>query len=119
MSTDERIKELIELLMLGTSNRKLRWETTVDEDAFRLSSPIANIRLARSEGFDQEANEPFISRSLTVFNDKSRVVEAYSPGWPAEQSRFDELFQLARRSACKTDEILDGLIDQMRNLVKA
>ncbi|MGC8639955.1 MAG: hypothetical protein ACP5XB_08785 [Isosphaeraceae bacterium] len=118
MPTEERIKEL-ELLIRGTSKRTLRWETTVDEDAFRLSSPIANIRLASSEGFDQEANEPFISRSLTVFNDRSRVVEQYYPEAAAEQSRFDVLFQLARRSACKTDEILDGPIDQIRDLVEA
>jgi hypothetical protein len=119
MSTEERIEELIELLIRGTSNRSLRWETTADEDAFRLSSPTANIRLAKSEGFNQEAMEPYTSRILTVLNDKGRVVEQYYPEGATEQSRFDELFLLARRSACRTDEILDGLIGRIRDLVKA
>ena len=41
MSIEERIEELIELLIQGTSDKSLQWETTADEDALRLTSPTS------------------------------------------------------------------------------
>ena len=103
MSIEQRIEELTELLIRGTREGSLRWEPTADEDAFRLSSPIANVRLSKSAAYDLDT-EPVVFRALTIHNDRGRVIEQYSPR-QGPAGRFDELFLLARRSACKTDEI--------------
>src|SRR4051794_39942884 len=98
MSTPERIEELVELLLRGTRNGSLQWQATADEETFRLTSAAANIRLTRSVGFDQDVGESIVSRSLSVLNEKGRVVEEYAPSGATECEKLDDLFTMARRS---------------------
>jgi hypothetical protein len=118
MSTERRIQQLIGVLTQGTSAGLLQWQPTVDENAFRLASPTANVRVARSEGFNQETGVPFIVLSLHVLNDRGRVIEEYHPSEGREAENLDELFTLARRSACKTDELLDKLVTELSGRVE-
>jgi hypothetical protein len=115
MSTAQRIKDLIELLIRGTHARSLEWQSTADENSFRLTSPAANIRLTRSQEFYE--GEPYMSLILSIYNDKGRVIEQYSPSGASEDEIFDELFMLARRSAYKTDEVLEKLMYEIQSQV--
>jgi hypothetical protein len=117
MSMEQRIKELIKLLVRATCDKSLYWHTTADENTFRLVSPTGNIRLTRSEGFDQEM-QPYVSRSLSILNDKGRVIEEYFPSGAADCGDFDELFKLARRSAYRTDEVLERIMDEIQSQVQ-
>jgi hypothetical protein len=116
MSMEQRIKDLINLLILGTRNNSLEWEPTADEDSIRLICPTGNIRLTRSEEFSEEG--PSWSRVLSILNDKGRVIEQYAPSGAADQGVFDELFFLARRSAYNADEILERLMGEIQKQVR-
>jgi hypothetical protein len=116
MSTEQRIKDLIDLLVRGTRSSSLEWQTTADENSFRLTSPAGNIRLTRSE--EVYEGEPFTSHVLSILNDKGRVIEEYSPSGATEIQVFDELFMSARRSAYKTDEVLAKLMGEIRSQVR-
>src|ERR1035438_1380519 len=96
-----KIEELIGILLTGTKKRILKWDTTADENTFRLASPTANVRVTRSEGYHPEApGETLITRGLSVLNDKGRVIEEYSPNpYDADAVRFDSLYSVARREA--------------------
>lgn len=138
MSTTQRIDDLIALLIKGTGDGSLRWQVTADEDTFRLASPSANLRITRSEQFDPESEESYVTRRLSVLNDKGMVIEEYSPeavaaerqaaldakgafqmGSPGreETGKFDSLYANARRSAYNTDEVLDKLMKELRQSV--
>jgi hypothetical protein len=112
--TQQRIKLLIEMLVRGTNRNLLKWQVTADEDAFRLTSSAANVRISRSEGFDAEAQESYVSRRISVLNDKGRVIEEWQPTMQVELQEFDELFTSARRSAYQTDAVLDKLMNDLR-----
>jgi hypothetical protein len=114
MPMNDRIGHLINVLLRGTADRLLQWQPTADEKAFRLTSKSANVRLEMSAHFDPEAQEEYTVRTLSVLNDKGRVIEEWSPDTPAEAQQFDELYNLARRSAYKTDEVLHKLINELK-----
>jgi hypothetical protein len=101
------------LLIHGTETGALEWQSTADEDSFRLSYPAANIRLTRSVERDEAEHE--MVRSLSILNDKGRVIEEYSPRGATEDEEFDRVFDHARRSAYKTDQVLDHLMDEIRS----
>jgi hypothetical protein len=117
MSTEQKIKDLFGLLGRGTRGNLLKWQITADEDSFRLTTQAANVRITRSEGYDQEKTETFVSRKLLVFNDKSRIVEEWSPSTAAECQEFDSLYVDARRTAYDTDDVLDRLMFDLRKAV--
>ncbi len=112
--TEQRIKQLIEMLVRGTKRNLLKWQVTADEDAFRLTSTAANVRIWRTEGYDGEAQQSYVSRRVSVLNDKGRVIEEWDPEMQGEQQEFDELFTSARRSAYQTDDVLDKLMNDLR-----
>ena len=136
MPTTQRIDELIALLIKGTDDGSLKWQVTADEDTFRLASPSANLRISRSEKYDPSSEQSYVLRSLSILNDKGRVIEEYSPDAVARDnifdakyatgpasareiatSNFDSLYAKARRSAYNTDEVLEKLMKELRQSV--
>lgn len=119
MSIETEMNELIRVLIDGTQSEQFNWQATADENTFRLASAIANIRLTRSEGFLPEIGEPYVSREMSILNDRGRVIEEYilDPETESESEirAFDELYRLARRSAYKTSEVLGALLIELRN----
>ena len=112
--TEQRINELIKMLVRGTNQNLLKWQVTADEESFRLASPAANVRITRSEGYSADVPEGYVSRQLSILNDKSRVIEELTPKTSIEAEEFDSLFIDARRSAYQTDHVLDKLMNDLR-----
>ena len=107
-----KVERLVRSLLQSTDDDLVEWSTTADDDAYRLTSKTANIQIQRSEIFDPEG-ESDLRRTLLVFNRQGRLVEEYTPRHGGEIDIFDRLFQAARRSACKTDAILDQLLEEI------
>ena len=123
MSTETRLKSLIERLIVVTRDGRLEWKPTSDEDSFRVTFHAGNISIKKTEGFDPEDMESYLNRSLSVFNEKGRLIEEYIPSFDGmtinEIKEFDELFTLARRSAFNTDDVLDALMGEIDSKVPA
>ncbi|MEK6262642.1 MAG: hypothetical protein AABP62_28940 [Planctomycetota bacterium] len=115
MSTEERLEGLIHKMLANTREGRLEWKPAADEDTFRATFQAGNISVKKSEGFDQEEMQSYELRSLCVFNEKGRLIEEYAPTYQRRPvlEAFDELFTLARRSAFKTDGVLDALISEI------
>ena len=115
-STDHLRDELIRLLIRATEEQSVSWQPTADEDAFRLNSKLGNIRISKPERFDQEMMDSYTVRNLSILNDRGRVVEEFAPE-QGDETDFDKLFTLARRSAHNTDAILEGMINEFKTKV--
>jgi hypothetical protein len=115
MSTDQRIKDLFEMLVRGTRGNLLKWQVTADEDSFRITTPTANVRITSAEVYDQETMQSCVSRKLSVLNGTGRIVEEWRPWTAAEVQEFDSLFVDARRSAYRTDDVLEKLMFDLRS----
>lgn len=110
---DDKVRFLIDALISNSHFNLLDWQSTNDEHTFRLTRTAANLRLYRREHFDPEMEDTSVTRYLEVVNDKGRVIEEYFPNTPEEFHKFDRLFGMARRSAYKTDQVLDKLIEEI------
>ncbi len=110
----EKIERLINVLYNKTANHSVQWAVTSEEDAFRLPSDAANVRIERKEIFNQDHGEMYTKRVLEIFNKQGRLVDDYSPQSALEEKYFDDLFSLARRSAHNTDDLLDQLLDEIQ-----
>ncbi len=108
----DKMQRLIALMISRTEDQSAQWSDTADENTFRLASPSANIRITKDEGFDHENECEYVNRSLEILNERGRLIEEYVPQGKTEEGDFDKLFVLARRSAYKTDKVLDALIDE-------
>ena len=113
-----RVEELINLLVDGTMGGQLKWQATVDEDTFRLTSPSANVRLTRSDSFTEGVNgsfpEPNVLRRLSVLNSTGRIVAEYHPENEENTAKFDSLFEQARWSAHNTDQVIERLMKELQ-----
>jgi hypothetical protein len=114
-TTSERMDELIDMLTRATNNKRLQWHATADECSFRLTSSVGDIKLTKSEEFNEGRN-PIEFRKLTIFNDKGNVIEEYQPRDDKVQA-FDELFSVARRSAYKASDVLDNWINNIKSML--
>ncbi|HEX3151714.1 MAG TPA: hypothetical protein VHR66_26820 [Gemmataceae bacterium] len=113
MSINSKLEELVQMLTERTRQKQVQWQVTADEETFRLASNSGNVRVTRHEGFDQESMESYVYRTLQILNDRGRVIEEYSPKSPDRFAVFDELFTHARRSAYKTEDVLDQLMMEL------
>lgn len=113
MATSQRVKDLVGLLLKRTRDGALKWQTTADENTFRLASRTANVRATKSEVVDPAALTPVELRRLSVTNEFGRVIEEYFPESPLEIDQFDQLFSVARRSASNTDDVLEELMKEL------
>jgi hypothetical protein len=120
MSTEERLKSLFAKLIEATRDGHLQWSPTADEAAFRVTFQSGNISIKKDEGYDPEEMQSYLNRSLSVFNEKGRLIEEYVPSYvEATIEEFDELFTLARRSAFNTDDVLAQLMGEIASKVHA
>ena len=115
MATNERFDELLDLLLSATRTNAVQWQPTADEDAFRLTSATANIRISKFEEMDENSIEPISCWTIDLINDKGRLIEEVSPRALDQIQKFKDLHELARRSAYKTDDVLGTLIGELRN----
>ena len=108
----QKIEQLVQIIFDKTADKSIQWMTTPDEDAFRLSSETANVRIVNGSEVDWRG-EDCAKRVLEIFNEKGRIVAAYRPRNDSQMRHFEELFDLARRSAYNTDDILDKLLKEI------
>lgn len=115
MSTNPKITDLLALLKNGTESRRLQWQTTPDENTFRVSLGTGLIRLSRN---DSETLTPLPVRfTLSIFDHRGQLIDDYSPEAEDEKDSLSELFGMARRSALNLDKILDNMLEELKSRV--
>jgi hypothetical protein len=102
-----RIMGTLEKLRAKTEEAALKWQTTADENSFRIGLGAGIVRVDRL--IDNEGDERF---SAAIFDRKGREVESVW-GWLSQQSAdayfLQNLFEAARRSALDIDSLLTSM----------
>jgi hypothetical protein len=116
MSNDlekERLTTLAQELALATAQRAARWELR-DADFYSWTAPEGAVTIASR---DRDGEPPY---ELTVYNSGAEKVdelvsELLVDDEPAPWNEpLAELYRIARRSGLGADDIIDALLDRLR-----
>jgi hypothetical protein len=116
MTTDDdavqRMVDIATELISQTSQGRVRWSTTDRDDVFQFSTTRASMTI--EPGSRQQT---FV---LRVLNERGVQVEALAAsGEPFTRDpggrELSELYELARRQALEVDDVLDTVLDELRN----
>lgn len=133
MATNPKLDRLIDLLAESTLKKELAWETTTDENSFRVDFPTGAVRVNKSPlgqrgglsvsgsgsvGLLQGPTTSGVQElySLTLLDKAGEISDEYQPDNPAALSN---LFSIARASALQTEELVDSLLSLLENPPKA
>ncbi|MFF0550256.1 hypothetical protein ACFYUL_14955 [Streptomyces sp. NPDC004311] len=115
MDHAEKMQALIDTLIIKTKERRIEWEEDESGDAFALSLTRGTVTVWSADG---DGMHPFI---LRIRGDRGQIVEQVETARPYEEhtwSRMDlsiqHLHELARRNALNIDEVIDRIIEDLR-----
>ena len=108
-----KFAKLIDMLREQTLRGKLTW-ATVDDEAFRARVGDGLVRVARgTKRYEQEGGEVLMvpTVDIVVTGPTARVVEDGSfPEDDRGHAVAESLFQVVRRAALNSDEVLDNMM---------
>lgn len=107
----EKIRTLVRQLISRTNQGKIDWTDTADRDAFRANMQGGMVRVQRRMRLDEDGQE-VEDFSVTLLDPKGREVEEYSPMQQHAVGEVMELWQIGRRSARGTDDVLTKLLSE-------
>jgi hypothetical protein len=114
-----KFAKLVNELSQATKEGKLAWEDTADEEEFRAVLKPGMVRVGRRAPYFEEGDR-MTYYVVTLLNREGRVAEEFVAREPTVSERSAELFELARRSALKGNDLLDNLLaDLEKRLVKS
>lgn len=112
MGASPKFRKLLEDLRDATLQGKLQWSETADESEFRVNFDYAMIRVGQAYSADGDT----YVLSASLLTPKGRVVEQFTASGGMDYALLEELYDLARRSALKADDLLDRVISEVENL---
>jgi hypothetical protein len=115
--SNQRLSELVRLVIELTKNGKIGWKPTSTDDEFQASFVKYSVRIF--ESMDEDGRET--SYGLKIFNEKGQLLEVI---WPYDvrsesdltEYSFRETFVAARRSALKVDEAVENFITELNRV---
>ena len=111
MPTNPKLANLIVLLKQATEGGRLRWETTPDENTFRVLLGSGFMRLSKSFG---TAHPMETSYTLTILDHNGLLVDEYTPEEGEDYFQLADLFGIARRSALNLEAVLDQMLQELK-----
>lgn len=111
MSIHDKLLKLVIHLARETARGKIAWEDTADDETFRvgLANGVVTIEMFRDEDFNGDA---LFNYRLTVFNERGQVAETFVPATSDGKKLIYELYEAARRSARRTNDVIDALLKE-------
>lgn len=106
---DEKLRKLIDRLLVKTRAAELQWAETSSQEAFQISFPSYSVELERSEE----------GTYIRIYNSEGKILDWTSDsnilqdsGWENrdEYKKIRELHELARRQALSVDKALEELL---------
>ncbi len=120
---ESRLGSLAHKLLTFTRNGQLRWEETADEKTFRLvvDSGMIQIQERPQEGVftpSQLAQHP-VEYVLTVLNENNITAGTFTGAHTEGGQRLlHELYDAARESALRPDQLLDRIDSEITRLAE-
>ena len=114
MAVNEKIQRLVSDLLAATETGRVRWEDTADENTFRTSLRSGMVQVGKSAAPPEEEGMD-ACHQVSLFDRRGRLIEELTvpalKGW----EELAHLFEAARRSARKTDEVLDQILAEIKS----
>jgi hypothetical protein len=109
--------ELVDL----TRSQKVKWRETPDENVFICALKRGSVEIARRERWNEDSGEVTRLLEATLLNPQGRVAETVSSlgddlNQESINSSLAELFEAARSQARKSEDLLQGLLEEVGDL---
>jgi hypothetical protein len=115
---NDKLNELIQLLLGATEKETLHWERTPDEDEFRATLGTGYVRLVRGSQL------PFGSPPLTelekdryflsLVSQNGQVIDSFAPPADDERNGLGLLFSMVRRRVLNLDNHYEALLRELK-----
>lgn len=105
---EHKLFQLAQQFLERTERGEISWRETTSEDRFYAALDRAAIEIERIEYNDEDGVTQFVYR-LNLLNPGGRLAEEFAPR-EDEYGRLSRLFQAARSSARKGDQLVDTLL---------
>src|SRR5947209_7875279 len=113
MTFQDKIHELANRLLLGTSQGTIKWSETAEEDSFRA---MLNTGLVRVERLPAGVL-PMDNYCLLVLDERNRELARYVPDQPERVLTLRNLWELAGRSARNAEHKIDSRLKEVETRV--
>jgi hypothetical protein len=113
--TNPKIIKLLESLKDATARGEVQWSDAGEGNAFRISTKDANLFLNKVSDDDQTESKFIVNifSKSGSFSTSGPLIETVSFEAPQEVRLCAEIFELARRSVYKVDELIDRMISEI------
>ncbi|MDY3555718.1 hypothetical protein R5W24_004863 [Gemmata sp. JC717] len=114
---EPKLQELLQAVIAKTPKGELKWRSHSDE-SFRVAVGSGHVHISRSPGRTEgESDAPVARTYLAQVTDAQRrvVTETQATtGHEGDGALLAELFEVARKSALKTESVLNEMLDVLR-----
>ena len=113
----QKLLELADRARDKTRHGELNWRETADEDSFQALFDTGSLVISYDRSHPEDTTVPiFHYINLAVLNRSGSVVDEACFSSERDYDSYEslyELFQLSRRSARDSDQVLDGLMREL------
>lgn len=110
METNTKLIEFLRHLRRATETGRIRWQETVNEDAFRVVLDHGMVRVGLVAADDEDGESQ--SHYAVLLDKEGRVQEEVSL-IPSDPSLLDDLYHLAKRSVRNSDKLIEELMGDL------
>jgi hypothetical protein len=106
MTPNPKFEAVLVGLLDATRDGKVNWRETADDDTFMVELKDVFIHVERGRRVDEEGELSTWHRAYLI-DRKGRLVDEIGSNDMDDRTVLAEIFELARRSALETDNLLD------------
>lgn len=109
---EDRVRKIVDGLILGTANGKFAWQDTERDDEYSLKLSTGMITVDCWDSFDEEIGEPIYLIDIAFLNGVGETVEriVYTQDESADYRKLMELHKIAKRNSLRIDQTLDEIL---------
>ncbi|QEG25330.1 hypothetical protein GobsT_00540 [Gemmata obscuriglobus] len=116
---EPKLQELLQAVIAKTPKGELKWRSHSDE-SFRLAVGSGYVHISRSPGRVEGEGDASAARTYVaqITDAQRRVVTETQAitGQEGDAALLAELFEVARKSALKTESVLNEMLDVLRGI---
>lgn len=117
---DDKIKKIVDGLVLSTKEKKLTWEKTDRDREYMVKLNNSNVTVDRWQSQDDETGEESDMVDVGFLNKNGELIERviFTSHEYKDYRELVTLHDVARRNSLKVDERLDDILNEINEISK-